>query len=241
MTPSLHSHWTKGPGIARVLACEECDLVHADTPLQAGTSAYCRRCGAMLARNSGGHLERPLALALGALVLFVVANVNQLLQLEVSGQTTSSTLIGAAVRLEGQGMWEVAALVLATTFVGPLLQLGAMCYVLIPLRDGSVPPGFAAILRLIHGVQPWGMLEVFVLGSLVCFAKLARIATVVPGVGLWSFGALVLLTAGAAMTFDEDDLWRRADDIAAGRTDANTAVRANANAAGARGRGRQGS
>jgi len=70
------------------------------------------------------------------------------------------------------------------------------------------------MLRLIQLVQPWGMLEVFVLGALVSLAKLTSIAAVIPGLGLYSLGVLILLTAGAAMTFDSDDLWRRADALA---------------------------
>ena len=197
-----------------VLACAECDLLHADVSLPEGTSARCRRCGATLACNAGGRLERPLALAAAALVLFVVANSNAILELDFNGQTSSATLMGAVARLIGQDMWAVALLVLMTTFVCPVLQLGAMCYLLLPLYLDAVPPGFATMLRLIQLVQPWGMLEVFVLGALVSLAKLTSIAAVIPGLGLYSLGVLILLTAGAAMTFDSDDLWRRADALA---------------------------
>jgi paraquat-inducible protein A len=203
------------------LACDQCDLVHADVPLEPGTSARCRRCGAILARSSGAPLGRPLALAAGALVMFVVANANPILELEVNGVSTSATLLGAVGQLWSQGMWAVGSLVAMTTFVCPLAQLLAMCFVMLPLRDGVVPPGFSSVLRLIQLLQPWGMLEVFVLGTLISAAKLVRIASVVPDVGLWSFGLLVLLTAGAAMSFDCEDLWRRADALAARSSERN--------------------
>lgn len=198
---------------ASVLACDECDLLHTGVLLPRGTSAHCRRCGARLARNSGASLDRPLALALAAVVMFVVANANDILQLQVSGQITSSTLAGAVARLWDQGMWIIALIVALTAMVFPFLQLASMCYLLAPLRNGSIPPGFAVILRMIQALQPWGMLEVFVLGSLVALAKLAKIATVAPGAGLWAFGALILLAAGAAMSFDSEDLWRRMEEL----------------------------
>jgi len=49
--------------------------------------------------------------------------------------------------------------------------------------------------------------EVFVLGVLVSLVKLAYIATVEPGVALFSFGALMALIAGAAAAFDADAAW----------------------------------
>ena len=42
------------------------------------------------------------------------------------------------------------------------------------------------------------MTEVLILGMLVALVKLAHIASVVPGIALWSFGALMLLLAAAS-------------------------------------------
>ena len=202
------------PPRAVLLACEYCDLLHADVRLRPGTTSRCRRCGSLLARNPAGGGEGTLALALAAVVVFFVANSFPLVILELGGQRSSATLIGAAARLGSEGMWVIAGLVLFTTVVCPLGELLALCYLLLPLSRGMLPPGFAAVMRLLHQVRPWGMLEVFVLGSLICLAKLIHIATVVPGIGLWAFGALMILTALAAISFDADALWRRADRIA---------------------------
>ena len=162
-----------------------------------------------------GGLEGPLALAAGAATLFVIANAQNIVTLQFRGQTETTTLIGAAVRLYSEHMWAIAALVLFTTVVCPMAQLFAMCYLLAPLNRGVVPPGFARVLRLLVAVMPWGMLEVFVLGSVVSLAKLASVATVVPGLGLWTFGALVVLIAGASTSFDPDQLWWQVEALRA--------------------------
>jgi len=47
----------------------------------------------------------------------------------------------------------------------------------------------------------------------VSLAKLAHIAAVLPGVALWSFGALMFLVAAAAASFDAHELWARADAV----------------------------
>jgi paraquat-inducible protein A len=56
-------------------------------------------------------------------------------------------------------------------------------------------------------IEPWVMVEVFMLGVLVAVVKLSAIASVVPGPGLWSFGALMLLLAAASATLDHEPMW----------------------------------
>jgi paraquat-inducible protein A len=101
-----------------------------------------------------------------------------------------------------------------------------MLYMLLPLKLGWVPKGLPAMFRLVQTVRPWGMVEVFMLGTLVSLAKLSHIAHVQPGIALWSFGALMFLVAAAAASFDADDLWARVEAAAHQRqsVDAVTAV-----------------
>ena len=70
-------------------------------------------------------------------------------------------------------------------------------------------PQFGAVFRLLQFAQRWGMVEVFVLGSLVSLVKLAHLATVEPGIALWSFAALMLVMAAIEANFDPRDLWAR--------------------------------
>ena len=69
------------------------------------------------------------------------------------------------------------------------------------------------MLHFIESVKPWGMVEVFVLGVLVSLVKLAHVATVEPGVALFSFGALMALIAAAAAAFDADAAWAQLEAI----------------------------
>jgi paraquat-inducible protein A len=63
------------------------------------------------------------------------------------------------------------------------------------------------VLRALQAIRPWGMVEVFMLGVLVALVKLAHIATVEPGLALWSFGSLIVVFAAAAASFDADLAW----------------------------------
>jgi paraquat-inducible protein A len=196
-----------------LLACHECDLLQRETPLAAGGTARCARCGAVLYRNQPDGLDRTLAYALGAAVLFVVANAFPIVALEAQGLRTSTTLLGTVQTLRDQDMTSVAALVFVTTVAMPAVQIGALLYMLAPLKLGRVPHGLPAVFRVVNAVRPWGMVEVFMLGTLVSLAKLAHLAHVVPGIALWSFGALMFLVAAAAAAFDPHALWARVEAL----------------------------
>ena len=98
-------------------------------------------------------------------------------------------------------------LVLFTTLLNPLVEMGAVVYVLLPLRTGQHAPGFDIVLRAMQAVQPWVMVEVFMLGVLVAFVKLNGLASVIPGPGLWAFGAVMILAAAMASAFDHEHVW----------------------------------
>jgi paraquat-inducible protein A len=193
----------------RLIACHECDLLQHETVLADGGAARCRRCGAVLYRSSPLSLDRALALTLAAMVLFAVANVFPIVGLSVNGNLVETTLFGAARILYFDGMWPLAGLVFVTTLLMPLLDMAAVVYLLLPLRMGHVPRRAAIVLRLLRRVSPWGMIEVLILGMLVALVKLAAIASVVPGIALWSFGAVMLLLAAAAAGFDPHYIWER--------------------------------
>jgi paraquat-inducible protein A len=198
-----------------LIACHECDLLQGEIVLPLGSTACCSRCGAVLYRNKPHSLDRTLAFMLGAAVLFVLANLNPLVSLEIQGNWNSTTLFGTVRTLHDQEMTSVALLVFATTILMPALEIGAMLYMLLPLRLGRLPKGLPALFRLIQTVRPWGMVEVLMLGILVSLAKLSQMAAVLPGIALWSFGAVMVLLAAAAASFEPRDLWAQATAAAA--------------------------
>ena len=195
----------------RLIACHECDLLQRETVLAKGGTARCRRCGATLYRSMPASVDRALALTLAAMVLFAVANAFPIVGLSVNGDLVETTLFGAVSTLYRDGMWPIAGLVLATTLLMPLLDMVAVAYLLVPLRMGHIPRRPEIVLRLVHWVTPWGMIEVLILGMLVALVKLAHIASVVPGIAMWAFGAVMLMLAAAATAFDPHEIWARID------------------------------
>ena len=84
----------------------------------------------------------------------------------------------------------------------PALDLGLTLYLVVVLRLGARRRGFPLVLRLLHAAQPWSLIDVLVLGALVAIGRLAQLARVEIGAGLWAFGGLMLMMAAIPTGFD---------------------------------------
>src|SRR4051812_42340092 len=135
-----------------LIACRECDLLQRMTPLDIGRIGRCRRCDAVLYRPRNDNLDQPLACTLAAAILFVIANAFPIVGLEIQGQSTAATLFGMAQALWNEQMKPLAAVVFFTTILVPAIELGAMAYLLLPLRMGRVPRHLPIALRMLQAV-----------------------------------------------------------------------------------------
>jgi paraquat-inducible protein A len=193
-----------------VIACHECDLLQREVALPPGRVARCFRCGAELYRSAHKSVDHTLAFVLAAAMLLIVTNAYPIVGLSIQGKYNATSLYGAVHALWNQKMRSIAALVFLTTFLVPVVELAVMIYLLLPLKLGRIPAGLTVIMRILQSVNPWGMVEVFILGVLVALVKLTHYGSVIPGIALWSFGILTLLMAAAAASFDIRDVWDRA-------------------------------
>ena len=84
-----------------------------------------------------------------------------------------------------------------------------MLTLLLGARRTVAPPWVGEMLRWASHFEVWSMLEVMMLGILVALVKIAELATVAAGIGMYAVGALIVLFPAIAVTFDADDLWNR--------------------------------
>jgi len=193
----------------RLVACPDCDLLQRLPDLAPGGSARCPRCDFELWRCRKDSLERTLALALAAVVLYGIANSLPMLGLSAVGRQAATTVLGGAQQLWRDGREIVAVLVLFTAVVAPALQIGTMLAIVLGARRERVPAWAGLLLRYHPTTRTWSMIEVMLLGVLVALVKIMDYATVIPGVALFALGALVFLLAGMQATFDPREVWDR--------------------------------
>jgi paraquat-inducible protein A len=195
--------------LSSLVACHECDLLHRVASLPHGAAARCTRCGAVLYREKRDSLDRSLALAVAGLILFLLVNAFPLLALKLGGNVKQASLITGVKELYAQGWPELALVVLFTSVVIPVVYLLGMISILFPLKLNRVPSYLPVVFRLVRSLQPWGMMEVFMLGILVSIVKLMKMATIVPGVSLYCFAVLIFIMAGAIASLDPRVVWER--------------------------------
>jgi len=195
-----------------LIACHECDLLHRVQPLPEKSKARCRRCGSLLYVHYPKTIDRSLALAITGMVLLVIANIYPFLSLESQGTILETTLITGTIILSQQSMAGVAILVLLTSMLIPCLLLGALVYVLWPMKIQRRLPANRWIFRLALTLRPWSMTEVFLLGILVSVVKLAKMATIIPGTALFSFLALVFVLAAVNTFLVPRTVWEKMDE-----------------------------
>ncbi|HVZ88804.1 MAG TPA: paraquat-inducible protein A [Polyangia bacterium] len=153
-----------------------------------------------------GGLNRALAYATTAAILFLIANGSQMVGLDAQGDRNSTTLAGMVLALRRQHFSDLGLLVLATAVVMPALEIGTTLYLLAGLRFWPRRRGFPLALRLLHAARPWSMIEVLVLGTLVALGRLGRTAHIDIGAGLWALGGLMLTMAAIPAAFDVREL-----------------------------------
>ena len=194
------------------IACPDCDLLQKIPILPKKTSARCVRCGAVLYRQKTDSINRTLAWTFTALTFFVLANTYPFLAMKSGGLVQETELITGIIQLYRQGLPEIAILVMLTCLIFPLLDMVGTVYILLPLKlNRPSPKGAIQVFRLIQHIRPWGMVEIFMLGILVALVKLAKMASIIPGLALYSFVALMFSIAAATACLDSHLIWEKLD------------------------------
>ena len=196
---------------APIVACRECDLLQRVPPLPVGGKARCARCGLTLATRSADPIDRPLALAITAAIVLVVANSAPLMDLSAVERRASTTIAGGVYEMWIQGEPVTAAIVAFCAIVAPACYILFMLAVLAAARRPPVSHWAGELLRWGLHMRPWSMFEVMLLGILVALIKIAELATVDPGIGLYALGALVVLIPAIMVSFDPREVWRRVE------------------------------
>lgn len=202
----------------RLIACHECAVICRYRQIPVNARASCPRCGALLYRHLPDSLDRSLALYLTALMLWLIANLYPFLGLKVGGIYTENLMIAGAWALFDNGMGELGLVVFLTSIAFPFLTMAGMVYLLLPLRFDAVPPFAGRIYQMVKTVEPWSLISVFMLGTLIAIVKLQDLATVVPGLSLFAFAALLIVYATARSSFDSESLWQKIEEYSANDT-----------------------
>ncbi|KJE35412.1 paraquat-inducible protein A [Thalassospira sp. HJ] len=193
----------------RLIACEHCDYLHVEEDIPAGSVAYCVRCGSPLYSAAQARFDKPLALAITAFLLFLIANSYPVLTFAMEGRVESNTLGSGVVTFWREGFPFLAIMVAVTSMLAPLGLILAHIYVLAPITLNKQVPGMQQVWRILAMIRPWSMLDVFLIGLLVALTKLTDFAEVIAGPAFFAICCLIPTVLLMNVTLDSRYVWRR--------------------------------
>lgn len=199
---------------AGYIACRHCSaLIPASPQRQSGTT--CPRCGARVHVRIPYSLQRTWALVLCAAFCYVPANLLPILTVTRFGSGDPDTIFSGVVHLFAGGQWPIAVLVFVASVFVPLMKIVVIISLLITIemRSRAWLRERTAMFHFIDFLGRWSMIDIFMISILVAIVQLGSIATIDAGLGAAYFGAVVICTMFAAITFDPRLLW----DAAAAR------------------------
>ena len=186
--------------------CPTCGLI---SRLHAGQKNRCRRCHERLHARRPHSLQRTWALLVAAAVMYIPANLYPIMNVTSLGQTSSSTIIGGVIELYQTGSWPIAIVIFIASVmvpVGKLFALSWLCFVV--NRNHTLHPHSRTVLyRITEFIGRWSMVDVFVVAILVALIRAGALMSISPGPAELAFGAVVVLTMLAAMSFDPRLIW----------------------------------
>ena len=174
-----------------IVACQTCGLVQHVDPVPEGLVAKCARCNFQLFHRRRNSRNRTLAFSLAAAILYFPSNFYPLVTATYMGQNTATTIFAGISALFNKGQYFIASLVFCTSILTPALKILGLLFITITLNWEGGKKARTWIYKIIRVVDPWNMLEVFLLSILVSMAEMGEIATVHPGPGVFSFAAVV--------------------------------------------------
>ena len=186
--------------------CATCGLVNRLDPTGHGR---CRRCSERLHARKPDSLQRTWALLAAATLMYLPANLYPIMTTTSLGHDTPSTIIGGVVQLLQMGSWPVAVVIFVASVIVPVGKLVALAWLCLVVKrsDEFNAATRTRLYRLTEFIGRWSMVDVFVVAILVALIRAGALLSITPGPAALAFGAVVVLTMFAAMTFDPRLLW----------------------------------
>jgi paraquat-inducible protein A len=191
----------------KVVACGTCGLVQEVDHVPQNAMVKCARCNFQIFHRRVDSRSRTLAFTLAAAILYFPSNLYPIVNAEYQGQFVQTTIFQGIKSLWDGGQYFIGGLVFCTSMFTPALKILGLLFITLTLDWKKFQKTRAWMYKIIRMIDPWNMLEVFLLAICVSMVEMGEVATVHPGRGVFSFAAVVVLTLFGTLTFDSRLLW----------------------------------
>lgn len=173
-------------GLERYVICPQCHTLHQKAPLPVGQRARCRECGTILYRYDPRYLIRAQALAVTGMILFLVANLFPLVQIDLIGHQQYVSILEAIHQLYASGFYVVAVGVAFMVLIIPaMVMINYFVAIMLMRRRKGQRVVHDLLVRLAH-LLPWSMVDIFTVSILVALVKLRGEVSIHMGLSFWA-------------------------------------------------------
>jgi len=199
-----------------MISCEECGLVVAVPELHEDQKAHCPRCEHVLVQNIAFVHQKALAFAFACLIMLLLSISFPFMSFSVQGLTQEINLLQAAHMLGEYQNTLLGFLLLGTVFVLPGLYVCLMLYLYFQatkkssnLTNQKPRKVIKFLCKLLFLIEPWLMVDVFLLGVLVSLVKIASLAEISLGYSFFTFCIYAVLVVKCVAIVDKSWLWEQ--------------------------------
>lgn len=188
-----------------VWRCQACTF----TCRAARGAVRCPRCSAPVSKRKAATLQRTSALLVAAVLLYVPANVLTVMTTTTMFKRQENTILGGVFYLWRTGTWPLAIVIFLFSIVVPAAKFAGLAFLAYTSarRSRWRPIGRTRLYRAIELVGRWSMLDVYAVTLMAALARTDAVASVDIGPGAIAFGAVVVLTMSATLSFDPRTIW----------------------------------
>ncbi|WP_039056722.1 membrane integrity lipid transport subunit YebS [Enterobacter sp. Bisph1] len=186
--------------------CPQCDTFFALPVMKSHQSAFCPCCDAKVRDGRDWSLTRLGAMAITMILLMPFAWGEPLLHLYLLGVRIDANLLQGIWQMTAQGSPLTGAMVLFCTVGAPLVLVTAIAYLWLGNILGM---NLRPVLLMLEKLKEWVMLDIYLVGIGVASIKVQDYAYLQPGIGLFAFGALVILSVMTLIHLNVEQLWDR--------------------------------
>lgn len=196
---------------AGLASCHACGLLS-----RLAAPAYesrCTRCDAVLHARKPNSIGRTWALLIAAFILYIPANLLPVTITRSIFGVQSDTIMSGVAYFWNSGSYDLAIVIFTASIFVPLAKLLSLSLLtlLAQRRIRWEPLQCTRLYRMVEFIGKWSMLDVFVVALLSTLVDFSALAAISAGPGAVAFGAVVVITMFAAMTFDPRLLWEPVD------------------------------
>ncbi|BFM48946.1 paraquat-inducible protein A [Marinomonas sp. THO17] len=188
--------------------CEQCDQVNSVPELQPGERLRCSHCGHVLVSVHAHASRRILSYGFSSLLMLALAISFPFLGFATNGVERSVTLMDTLTVLLSQGYLILGAIISLALFVFPLVYLCSVLFLVLSFLHPTVLKSTQQYcVRWLQVVQPWLMVDVYLVGILVALVKVNSLADVSLELSFWAFCGYVLLLLKTVTLVDKRWFW----------------------------------